>query len=413
MSDAGTDETTTPFLESEPPRWAARGLAYLLLTLFVTALLAAFLVHLPETVSAPFVLVPKQGTDPVRAARAGVVTQVAAGEGGSVQAGADLFTLRSQPVGDRFAEYRMLQAERKGAQERLANERKKYDNQRLADAEAMRNLRSRAEALGRIITLKESQHDSARELAARYKEGLDKETISYVEYSRAQGDADKLAVELEESRADREEAHAALEELQHATAARETEFKELERSVREEMDTADIRLAALEKDLGMTSSSGSGSEMRVKAPCAGTVIRLRVNRTGAVVQEGDVLCELACAGSDLQAELAIPQSGMAQLRTGQPVKLLYDAFPYQRYGVRHGMLRWISPAALAEGAEPVFRAIADTQDTSIRVRDGVRPLRAGMGGTAQIVVGRRSLVSYAFEPLRQLQENLAETPKGS
>lgn len=409
MSDAGTDETGTPFLEIEPPRWAARGLAYLLLALFVTALLATFLVHLPETVSAPFVLVPKQGTDPVRAARAGVVTEVAAGEGGSVQAGADLFTLRSQPVGDRFAEFRTLQAGRKGAQERMANERKQYDSQRLADAEAMRNLRSRAEALERIIALKESQHASTKELADRYKQGYDKETISYVEYSRAQVDADKLAVELEESRADRQEAHAALEELQHAAAARDTEFKELERSVREEMDTADIRLAALEKDLGTTSES----EMRVKAPCAGTVIRMRVNRTGAVVQEGDVLCELACAGSDLQAELAIPQSGMAQLRAGQPVKLLYDAFPYQRYGVRHGMLRWISPAALAEGAQPVFRAIADTQDTSIRVRDGVRPLRPGMGGTAQIVVGRRSLVSYAFEPLRQLQENLTATPRES
>jgi multidrug efflux pump subunit AcrA (membrane-fusion protein) len=408
MSSLAPDETATPFLEGEPPHWAARGLAYLLILLFTTAVLAAFVVRVPETVSAPFVLVPLQGTDPVRTSRDGVVTQVLAAEGGSVQAGADLFGIRSQPVGDRFAEYRTLQAARKGAQERLSNERKQYDNQRVADAEMMRNLRSKATFLDRITELKGNQHASAKELADRYKRGYEQDMISYVEYSRAQVDADRLAVEVEQSRADREETAAALEELQHAAAARDTEFKELERSLREDMNATDIRLAALERDLGPSS----GSELRVKSPCTGTVIRLRVNRTGAVVQEGDVLCELACEGGGLQAELSIPQKGMAQLKAGQTVKLLYDAFPYQRYGVRYATLRWISPAAQG-GEEPVFRALAETKDAGIRVRDGMRALMPGMGGTAEIVIGKRSLVSYAFEPLRQLQESLAATPAES
>ncbi len=405
MSGTPPDESATPFLEGEPPHWAARGLAYVLILLFTTALLAAFVVRVPETVSAPFVLVPLQGTDPVRAAQGGVVTDVLVAEGTSVQSGGDLFAIRSQPVGDRFAELRTLQAARKGAQERLVNERKKYESQRLADAEAARNLRSKAAGLERIITLKESQHASTKELADRYHRGYEQDMISYVEYSRAQVDADRLAVELEESRTDREAAAGALEELQHAAAARDTDFKELERSLREEMDAADIRMAALEKDLG--TSGGNG--LRVKSPCTGTVIRLRVNRTGAVVQEGDVLCEVACAGGSLQAELSIPQTGMAQIKAGQTVKLLYDAFPYQRYGVRYATLRWISPAAQS-GEEPAFRALAETKDAGVRVRDGLRPLMPGMGGTAEIVVGKRSLASYAFEPLRQLQESLAAQP---
>jgi multidrug efflux pump subunit AcrA (membrane-fusion protein) len=407
MSATAPDESATPFLGGEPPHWAARGLAYVLISLFATALLAAFVVRVPETVSAPFVLVPVQGTDPVRAARGGVVTDVLVSEGTSVQSGGDLFAIRSQPLGDRFAELRTLQAGRKGAQERLVNERRKYDSQRLADVEAARNLRSRAAGLDRIIALKESQHASTKELADRYHRGYEQDMISYVEYSRAQVDADRLAVELEESRTDREETAAALEELQHASAARDTDFKELGRSLREEMDAADIRMAALEKDLG--TSGGNG--LRVKSPCGGTVIRLRVNRTGAVVQEGDVLCEVACAGGGLQAELSISQTGMAQIKAGQTVKLLYDAFPYQRYGVRYGTLRWISPSAQS-GDVPVFRALAETRDAGIKVRDGMRPLRPGMGGTAEIVVGKRSLVSYAFEPLRQLRESLAATPDG-
>jgi hypothetical protein len=34
-----------------------------------------------------------------------------------------------------------------------------------------------------------------------------------------------------------------------------------------------------------------------------------------------------------------------------------------------------------------------------------------MGGRAKIVVGRRRLASYAFEPLRQLQESVSDTPE--
>jgi hypothetical protein len=30
-----------------------------------------------------------------------------------------------------------------------------------------------------------------------------------------------------------------------------------------------------------------------------------------------------------------------------------------------------------------------------------------MGGRADVVVGRRSLISYAFEPLRQLRESVS------
>ena len=69
------------------------------------------------------------------------------------------------------------------------------------------------------------------------------------------------------------------------------------------------------------------------------MLRLAVQRAGAVVREGETLCELACAGERLQAQLALPPSGVGQIKPGQPVKLLYDTFPYQRYGVRQGTVR--------------------------------------------------------------------------
>ena len=75
------------FLDVEPPHWAARGLAYLVILVFGATAVASAVVEVPETVSARFVLVPVRGTDPVRAARGGVMARALAVEGREVASG--------------------------------------------------------------------------------------------------------------------------------------------------------------------------------------------------------------------------------------------------------------------------------------------------------------------------------------
>lgn len=244
-------------------------------------------------------------------------------------------------------------------------------------------------------------------MAGRYRKVHEQGLISWVEQSRPQLEADKLQAELEQAQADRAETRAALVALQHGSAARRAEHLEVERGLEEEIEQAGIRMAPLAAEL----SESQGSELRVAAPCAGTVLRLLVRGVGAVVQEGDVLCQFACAGERLEAELSVPQSGVARLRTGLAVKLLYDAFPYQRYGARYGSVRWVSPGGKHGADEETFRVLADVTDDSVTVGDERRPLLAGMGGTADVLVGRRTLISYAFEPIRQLEEAYAEAPQ--
>jgi multidrug efflux pump subunit AcrA (membrane-fusion protein) len=112
----------------------------------------------------------------------------------------------------------------------------------------------------------------------------------------------------------------------------------------------------------------------------------------------------------LQAELLVPPSGIGKLRVGQGVKLRYEAFPYERYGIRHATVSWVSAVGANGRSGPGFRALAGLDEQAIRMDGQLRPLLVGMGGRADVVVGRRSLVSYAFEPLRRLKENLAEGP---
>jgi len=152
--------------------------------------------------------------------------------------------------------------------------------------------------------------------------------------------------------------------------------------------------------------------LSIPSPCAGTVVKLHIQSPGAVVDESDLLAEMVCAGEPLQAELLLPERGMALVHVGQPVKLLYDAFPYERYGVQYGTLKWMSPASTSGPLGPAFRAFADLDAETVGVQGRPRSVLPGMTGRAAVIVGRRSLASYALEPLRQMRESLASGPPG-
>src|SRR5262249_29856308 len=138
--------------------------------------------------------------------------------------------------------------------------------------------------------------------------------------------------------------------------------------------------------------------------------QLHVSSAGTVVYDGALLAEIVCSGERLEAELMLPERGLALVRLGQAVKLLYDAFPYERYGVQYGTLRWLSPMSTTDSRGAVFRALADINSVTVGVQGLRRPILPGMAGRAAVIVGRRSLASYAIEPLRQLRESLAAEP---
>jgi membrane fusion protein len=206
--------------------------------------------------------------------------------------------------------------------------------------------------------------------------------------------------------AERRDAQTALAKLRQERVARDAEHRELERRLGEDSTKARVRATALRDELGQSR----GSELSVAAPCSGTVLRLLVKAPGAIVQDGEVLAELACGTEPLQAEVTVPPTGAGQIKPGQVVRLLYDAFPYQRYGIRYAKVRWVSPASVMVKDLPVFRVLAEVEEQTVHVKGESRPLMAGMGGRADVVVGRRSVISYAFEPIRQLRETIADRP---
>lgn len=407
-------EPDPPFLETSPPHWAARGLSTMIIVLFVVAVVAAAVVSVPETVAGPFVLVPERGADPVRSAREGTVGDVRAVEGQAVTKGATMFVIHSQSVGDRSAEMRALAMQMNGADQRMTNAKSEHASQQHADELEAKRLDGKLAALDRVSALKRKQLETTRDLAAKFKKGEQQGIVGGLDAERLVLDAGQLETEVEAAMSDQDETRSTLAKLRQDTTTRAVQYRELIRSLEQERDIARVRLESMRGQ-----SMGAGGDLVVSAPCSGTVLRVMVSAPGAVVQAGDALGEVACAGERLQVELALGQQAVARVREGQGAKLLFDAFPYQRFGVRFGRVRWVGPATALPASSSVdvsavearaFRALIDGDDSSIVVNGEARPLLVGMRGNARVVVGRRSLMSFAFEPLRALRENMSSVP---
>jgi membrane fusion protein len=312
--------------------------------------------------------------------------------------------IRSAPLSDRSSELRTLESQRRTDQERLRIAASQYETRQRADEQEGQRLRARVTFLEGLIASKQHRLVQTRQLADSAMAGMRNGSVARLDATRLDIEASTLAEDIQVANNDLVDTRAAITRLARDGEARDLEYREARRGLEESVETARIRIAALQGDLINLTDEG----LAVVAPCDGTVLRLRVASAGAIVSAGEVLSELACAGHRLEAEFALPQSGMPLVRPGQQVKLRFDAFPYQRYGVQLGTVRWLGPAGLGGADTTAFRAIVDMRGDSIRVRGQPRPLLAGMGGRADVVVGRRSLVSYAFEPIRALRENLAD-----
>ncbi|HUR32407.1 MAG TPA: HlyD family efflux transporter periplasmic adaptor subunit [Vicinamibacterales bacterium] len=407
MARTYQDDTDLPFLEPDPPPLLARALSLLLLGLFVVAMVSLVLVSVPDTINAPFTLAPVRAADPVRTLHDGTVTEVGAVETHAVKTGDRLFVIASEVVGDRAAERDALDTTIRGGEPRLTNERRKYESQRAAHEKERARLEQRLRDLARQRALKNERIALAREVLERKQRSFEQGLVSQEALSQPQLDLNQAILELEQIGADISDTTGAIETLTADMESARMAFAETERAVHEDLDRARVRRDMFERD-----GHGHQNAITVDAPCDGTVVSLKVMNRGAVVHEGDLLAEVVCDSAKLQAELRLPQRGLAQVRPGQPVKLMYDAFPYQRYGLRYATIRWVSPAS-SPGQDGAFRAFADLEEPSGSSggSDAARrPLAPGMAGRAAVITGRRTLLSYAIEPIRQIRENLAVRP---
>ena len=162
------------------------------------------------------------------------------------------------------------------------------------------------------------------------------------------------------------------------------------------INDAEARATQLRNDLDSIELSIQRS--RLTSPIDGTVTFLTVHGAGAVVKEGDVVANIAPAGSRLVAEVRIPNEHIAKVHPGLPAKILIDAYPYQQYGVFDGTVLSVSPdAIIGPNGDSYYRAVV--VPTSTQLKTGV-DLSPGLALEARIVTDHRTAMELFLDPFR-------------
>lgn len=142
----------------------------------------------------------------------------------------------------------------------------------------------------------------------------------------------------------------------------------------------------------------------ILAPVSGVITDVTSTQPGDKIQANTPLGGIAPKNARTVVKMEIAERDRAFLREGLPVKLKFNAFPYQRYGVINGKLEFISPATKpgAQSKQPVYEGHVTLESDHYTVADNKYPLRYGMTAAAEVVVRERRLIDLAVDPFRQV-----------
>lgn len=148
----------------------------------------------------------------------------------------------------------------------------------------------------------------------------------------------------------------------------------------------------------------------IRAPLAGRVTALQAS-PGQTVDQARPILTLIPDGAELQAEIFVPSRAIGFIQPGQRVRLMIEAFPYQRFGTREGTTVTVSQSILAPNEvlgkvvlkEPAYRVTVRLDEQTIRAFGRSVPLQPDMNVQADIILEERSLLAWLLEPAMSIR----------
>jgi RTX toxin transport system membrane fusion protein len=391
LTERGSLDVESEMLPQEPPPWIIRSTAWILLVAFLLALLIAIVMRLPETVRCPFVLVPDTGADPVQSPVRAIISHVGVDEGQPVKAGEELFVLRSDEIRGLDTEFRTLTEDLRSKEESLTRYENAYVSQLGIKSAEIEQAKSE-------VKFRENHANTSRDLVTRMEK-----------LARLGGESEidlvKLKLDLAGSEKDLSVAQRTVQQVNLDRERMETEHARQRAEQQSEIEKLKMRIGALKTDL----KNSQQNLLTIRSPYEGVIISMDQRSVGTFVQQGQVLCQLAPKDAKPRARMTLNEVGLPKLIVTQRVRYFFEAYPYQRYGTVTGKLDWISPSAVTTSDGSRFTALGSLDRYDIFSRAGkILPLRVGMRGDAHIIVGSRTMIEYAFEPIRQLRESMRQ-----
>jgi membrane fusion protein len=352
------------------------------------------------------VLAPRHGVTKVIAQQPGVVQELHIREGSRVEERQALLALVDARAStsmealsgsvDRQLEQRRhaLELQRRHAVEALRSEQAGLDHRRASLDRELAQLDVEVELHSRRLAL-------AQNAASRWIRLEGEGFISTVAANREREAAFEIESRLEAARRSR------------MALSRERSAVEIE--ARTSRARGEAQVAALDAQAAALDQERVEREVQhhlaVLSPVSGIVSTILVE-PGQMVVAGAPLAAILPQGAPLEAHLFAPSRSIGFLRVGQDVLLRYLAYPHQKFGSHAARVTAIarSPLAAAElgfvppdgTREPLYRIKVELAAQSVQAYGREEPLQPGMQVEADLLLDRRSLVEWVFEPLLSL-----------
>ncbi|MGZ5027243.1 MAG: HlyD family type I secretion periplasmic adaptor subunit [Methylobacter sp.] len=152
------------------------------------------------------------------------------------------------------------------------------------------------------------------------------------------------------------------------------------------------------------------------SPSDAVVLEIAKLSLGSVVQGGGAFFTLVPLGTELEAEVQIDSMDVGYVKLGDASRIKLDAYPFQRHGILTGEVRTVSEDAFRQEAESgqtvdaYYKSRISLGDSHLKRMPEQARLLPGMTLTAEIVVGKRSVISYLLWPLTKALDEAMQEP---
>ena len=385
------------------PRWS--GLTLFLGLSIAAAIAFAATANYARKQTTAGALVPDTGTVRIATPRAGILTEVSVANGATVALGDPLFTV----------DYRQS-LESGGTLDASVRAALEHQAVLLKEQLASEEVRTQAEH-GRLEAKIAGQSDELDALSSQ-RQLADTRVRVARDRAAAGSDLYRRGLITESEFRAREDAALARQQELAALDQRIASVKQGVREARLELqqlpaDSADrmakLRAGLDDLDQRKAETAAQGSQI-VRAPIAGRVTSLQ-GTPGMRVDTPKPVLALLPPSASLRAELFVPSRAIGFVRPGQRVRLMYDAFPFQRFGTYGGKVEAVSETVLAPDEvigpvhprDPSYRATVLLDRPTITAFGHEVALQPDMTVQADIVLEPRTLLEWLLEPLYSLR----------
>jgi hemolysin D len=425
-------------VQSQPPAPFARAMLHLLLVLLFALILWAAFGKLDIVATAEGKLIPQTYVKIVQPFEQGLISEILVTEGQHVQAGQILMrldTTLSDADGKAInADYLIKQIALRRIDAELAD--KEFKRQ-AADPEALYNeslAQYRANRLAYQTALAEerstqdkAQSDLAAAGQARTK--LTETLPHYREQAKAYADMAKDGYVSRLAATDKEREHIEKEQdlktqehiIVSAQATLAASSRKLEQISADYRQRLQAERADISGKLDKTQAEYAKQQYRhelleLKASQDGIIKDVATHTIGTVISPGTILMTLVPKDEILRAEVWVSNEDVGFIHQGDPTKIKFASYQFQKYGMVDGQVAHLSADATdntqqgaGQSAPPTakspngqafaYRALVDLKAQELLV-DGVRhALSPGMQVTAEIHLGTRTILEYLLSPV--------------